>query len=59
MSNKSKDIFVLVAELNRNIVVGLGTVAGHLAADTDTVVLWVDAHADINTLARYPYYPPK
>jgi len=31
--------------------VGLGTLAGHLAADPDAVVLWVDAHADINTLA--------
>ena len=30
--------------------VGLGTVAGSLQHDPDTVVLWVDAHADINTL---------
>ena len=29
---------------------GLGTVAGTLQHDPDTVVLWVDAHADINTL---------
>lgn len=31
--------------------VGMGTLAGHLAVDPDVVVLWVDAHADINTLA--------
>merc|ERR1719419_1952191 len=31
--------------------VGLGTVAGHLAADPDCVVIWVDAHADINTIS--------
>jgi len=31
--------------------VGLGTVAGHLAQDAEAVVIWVDAHADINTLA--------
>ena len=33
-------------------LVGLGTVAGHLAADPEAVVLWVDAHADINTVSR-------
>ena len=33
--------------------VGLGTVAGHLSADPDAVVIWVDAHADINTMHRY------
>jgi arginase family enzyme len=32
--------------------VGLGTVAGHLAADPEAVVVWVDAHADINTITR-------
>ncbi len=31
---------------------GLGTVAGHLAADPEAVVVWVDAHADINTITR-------
>ncbi|XP_023329870.1 arginase-2, mitochondrial isoform X2 [Eurytemora carolleeae] len=31
--------------------IGLGTVAGHLAADPEAVVLWVDAHADINTVS--------
>jgi len=30
--------------------VGLGTVAGHLSADPEAVVIWVDAHADINTM---------
>lgn len=30
--------------------VGLGTVAGHLRSDPEAVVLWVDAHADINTM---------
>jgi len=30
--------------------IGLGTVAGHLASDPDCVVIWVDAHADINTI---------
>lgn len=30
--------------------VGLGTLAGHLAKDPEAVVLWVDAHADINTM---------
>ena len=34
------------------LTVGLGTVAGHLAQDAEAVVIWVDAHADINTLAR-------
>lgn len=29
--------------------IGMGTVAGHLAKHPDAVVLWVDAHADINT----------
>ena len=31
--------------------IALGTVAGHLACDPDCVVVWVDAHADINTLS--------
>ena len=31
-------------------LVGLGTVAGHLRSDPEAVVLWVDAHADINTM---------
>jgi len=31
--------------------VGLGTLAGHLQHDPEAVVIWVDAHADINTLA--------
>jgi len=31
--------------------IALGTVAGHLACDPDCVVIWVDAHADINTLS--------
>ena len=30
--------------------VGLGTVAASLQHDADTVVVWVDAHADINTM---------
>jgi len=30
--------------------IGLGTVAGHLSVDPEAVVLWVDAHADINTV---------
>jgi arginase family enzyme len=34
------------------VPVGLGTVAGHLAADPEAVVVWVDAHADINTITR-------
>ena len=32
------------------LLVGLGTVAGHLSVDPEAVVLWVDAHADINTV---------
>ncbi|BFZ54198.1 Arginase, catabolizes arginine to ornithine and urea [Savitreella phatthalungensis] len=28
---------------------GIGTIAGALAARPDTVVLWIDAHADLNT----------
>jgi len=31
--------------------IGLGTVAGHLSSDPDCVVIWVDAHADINTIS--------
>jgi len=31
--------------------IALGTVAGHLSHDPDCVVVWVDAHADINTLS--------
>ena len=31
--------------------IALGTVAGHLACDPNCVVVWVDAHADINTLS--------
>ena len=31
--------------------IALGTVAGHLASDPDCVVIWVDAHADINTIS--------
>jgi len=31
--------------------IALGTVSGHLAADPECVVVWVDAHADINTLS--------
>ena len=31
--------------------IALGTVAGHLVCDPDCVVVWVDAHADINTLS--------
>jgi len=31
--------------------IGLGTLAGSLQHNPDTVVLWVDAHADINTPA--------
>lgn len=31
--------------------VGLGTVAGHLKHDPEAVVIWVDAHADINTIS--------
>ena len=30
--------------------IALGTVAGHLSSDPDCVVIWVDAHADINTI---------
>merc|ERR1719318_510584 len=30
--------------------ISLGTVAGHLASDPDCVVIWVDAHTDINTI---------
>lgn len=31
--------------------IGLGTVHGHLSAQPETSLLWVDAHADINTPA--------
>jgi arginase family enzyme len=31
----------------------MGTMAGHLAANPEAVVIWVDAHADINTISRY------
>jgi len=30
--------------------IGTGTVAGHLAVEREAVVVWVDAHADINTV---------
>jgi len=30
--------------------IGLGTVAGHLSADPDCIVVWVDAHTDIHTI---------
>jgi hypothetical protein len=43
---------ILVREGVLCAAVGLGTVAGHLAADPEAVVIWVDAHADINTLTR-------
>merc|ERR1712013_244460 len=33
------------------LAVTLGTVAGHLASDPRCVVVWVDAHADINTIS--------
>jgi hypothetical protein len=32
-------------------------VAGHLAADPEAVVVWVDAHADINTITRNTIAP--
>ena len=31
--------------------IGLGTVSASLDHDPDTVVVWVDAHADINTMS--------
>jgi arginase family enzyme len=31
----------------------MGTMAGHLAANPEAVVIWVDAHADINTISRH------
>ena len=31
--------------------IGVGTVHGHLKAQPETSLLWVDAHADINTPA--------
>jgi len=31
--------------------IAIGTVAGHLACDPDCMVVWVDAHADINTMS--------
>ncbi|XP_063700620.1 arginase-1 [Culicoides brevitarsis] len=33
---------------------GIGTVDGHLRYDPDTVVFWVDAHADLNTNTTSP-----
>jgi arginase len=40
----------LAVTLGGDHSIALGTVAGHLACDPDCVVVWVDAHADINTL---------
>jgi len=40
----------IVVTLGGDHSVGLGTVAGHLEHDPEAVVVWVDAHADINTL---------
>ena len=38
------------------VTVGLGTVAGHLESDPEAVLIWVDAHADINTINRCILY---
>merc|ERR1719300_823198 len=40
-----------VLSLGGDHSISIGTVAGHLAADPDCVVVWVDAHSDINTLS--------
>jgi arginase len=42
-----KGSFVLT--LGGDHSIGVGTVAGHLAARPNLGVVWVDAHADINT----------
>ena len=34
--------------------IGAGTVHGHLTAYPDSCVIWVDAHADINTVKSTP-----
>ena len=34
--------------------VGVGSVCGSLKADPNTLVIWVDAHADLNTLGSSP-----
>ena len=33
---------------------GIGTIDGHVKAKGDVAVLWVDAHADLNTNATSP-----
>jgi len=41
----------LAVTLGGDHSIALGTVAGHLACDPSCVVVWVDAHADINTIS--------
>ena len=41
----------LAVTLGGDHSIALGTVAGHLASDPRCVVVWVDAHADINTIS--------
>jgi len=44
----------IVITLGGDHSVGIGTLAGHLQHDPQAVVIWVDAHADINTQATSP-----